>query len=134
MGGSEETALKDLLTSGKSQVATPRARYVAYDSLGKGELMTVAQVDDFAARQILAVFARYKVTVGGVLRRHQFFEVRDGDFQRGIDGAVAKGWIEKHHRDRYRYILSIKGREAYDSVLTPMSTVAPSAEIIALRP
>ena len=43
--------------------------------------MAVPKIDaDFAARQILAVFAKYKVTVAGVLRRHQFFEVRDSDF------------------------------------------------------
>jgi len=50
--------------------------------------------DNYAAQQILLVFAKYKVTVGGVLRRHQLFEVRDSDFQHGIDAAVEKGWIK----------------------------------------
>ena len=79
------------------------------------------QADDYAARQILAVFARYKVTVAGVLRRHQFFEVRDSDFQRGIDDAVAKGWIQRHPRDRYRYFLTTAGRGAFDTVLIPLT-------------
>jgi len=48
--------------------------------------MAIPKTDDeYAARQILAVFARYIVAVAGVLRRHQFFEVRDSDFQRGIE-------------------------------------------------
>src|SRR3954466_15564308 len=75
--------------------------------------------DDYAACQILSVFAKYKITVGGVLRRPQFFEVRDSDFQRGIDAAVVKGWIERHHYDRYRYILLAAGRAAFNSVLIP---------------
>src|SRR3954463_6109435 len=97
--------------------------------------MTISQTDDeYAARQILAVFARYKVTVAGVLRRHQFFEVRDADFQRGIDGAVAKGWIQRHPRDRYRYFLTAAGREAFDTVLIPMTVAAAEADVILLRP
>ena len=100
----------------------------------EGEMpMKVPQADDYAARQILAVFARYKVTVAGVLRRHQFFEVRDSDFQRGIDGAVAKGWIQRHQRDRYRYFLTTAGREAFDSVLIPMTVSAAKADVIPLR-
>src|SRR5438045_307136 len=91
--------------------------------------MTVSKIDgDNAARQILAVFARYKVTVAGVLRRHQFFEVRDSDFQRGIDEAVAKGWIQRHERDRYRYILTTAGREAFGTVLIPMTGAVRDAE------
>ena len=88
---------------------------------------------DHAARQILAVFARYKVTVGGVLRRHQFFEVRDGDFQRGIDAAVANGWIQRHARDRYRYILTTKGREAFNVILTPNNANANTSDAGAMR-
>jgi hypothetical protein len=97
--------------------------------------MTVPRIDgESAARQILAVFARYKVTVSGVLRRHQFFEVRDSDFQRGIDGAVAKGWIQRHERDRYRYILTTAGREAFDTVLIPMSAAVRDGAAISVRP
>lgn len=101
----------------------------------KGDAMTVPKIDgEHAARQILAVFARYKVTVAGVLRRHQFFEVRDSDFQRGIDGAVAKGWIQRHERDRYRYILTTAGREAFNSVLIPMTAAARDGEAFSARP
>ena len=98
--------------------------------------MTISQTDDeYAARQILAVFARYKVTVAGVLRRHQFFEVRDSDFQRGIDGAVARGWIQRHGRDRYRYILTAAGREAFATVLMPMTAASSQGpQVVALRP
>jgi hypothetical protein len=82
--------------------------------------------DEHAARQILSVFAKYKVATEGVLRRHQFFEVRDGDFQRGIDAAVSKGWIQRHARDRYRYILLSSGREAFSSVLAPKLQAPPA--------
>ena len=81
-----------------------------------------------AARQILSVFAKYKVCVGGMLRRHHFFEVRDSDFQLGIDAAVAKGWIERHRYDRYRYFLTAAGRAAFNLVLIP-SLVSPSMPI-----
>src|ERR1044071_2348600 len=91
-----------------------------------GSVMTSA---DHAAQQILSVFAKYKVTIGGVLRRHQFFEVRDGDFQRGIDSAVKMGWIQRHHRDRYRYILLAAGRAAVDAVLMPNIPASSSVEI-----
>jgi hypothetical protein len=74
-------------------------------------------VDDQAAQAVLEVFAKYKVPPGGVLRRHQFFEVRDADFQRGIDKAVKNGWIARHHRDRYRYILTEQGRQECRVVL-----------------
>lgn len=87
------------------------------------------QVDDYAARQILAVFARHNIAVAGVLRRHHFFEVRDSDFQRGIDGAVAKGWIQRHPRDRYRYVLTTAGREAFDTVRVPMTISAGNVDV-----
>jgi hypothetical protein len=91
--------------------------------------------DEYAARQILAVFARYKVSVAGILRRHQFFEVRDSDFQRGIDAAVARGWILRHERDRYRYILTAAGREAFNIVLMPMTAASSlSPRVVAVRP
>ena len=94
--------------------------------------MTVANAgSDYAARQILAVFARYKVAVGGILRRHQFFEVRDGDFQRGIDEAVIKGWIMRHARDRYRYILTKDGKDSFRSVLVTVCTPPAATESVA---
>jgi hypothetical protein len=68
--------------------------------------------DDEAGRQILSIFVRNKVQPGGTLRRIHFFDVRDGDFQRGINRAVANRWIAVHHRDRYRYILTDEGYAA----------------------
>lgn len=68
--------------------------------------------DDEAGREILKVFVRNKVQSSGTLRRFHFFDVRDGDFQRGINHAVASKWITVHHRDRYRYILTDTGYTA----------------------
>lgn len=74
--------------------------------------MAQAVSDDEASRQILGIFVRNKVQASGTLRRIHFFDVRDGDFQRGIDRAVANRWILVHHRDRYRYILTEEGYAA----------------------
>lgn len=68
--------------------------------------------DEEAGRQILGIFIRHKVPASGMLRRNHFFDVRDGDFQRGIDRAVHHQWITLHRRDRYRYILTEAGYEA----------------------
>jgi hypothetical protein len=68
--------------------------------------------EEEAGRQILGIFVRNKVQASGVLRRIHFFDVRDGDFQRGINRAVANKWITVHHRDRYRYILTDEGYAA----------------------
>lgn len=70
--------------------------------------MTVTS-DEEAGRQILSVFVRNKVGAHGVLRRNHFFDVRHGDFQRGINRALFNKWIKLHHRDRYRYILTDEG-------------------------
>jgi len=122
---SKKKPTKLSISAGIKLQAASRSRFSAYGSLCRGRMpMKDPQADDYAARQILAVFARYKVPVAGVLRRHQFFEVRDSDFQRGIDGAVAKGWIQRHPRDRYRYFLTTAGREAFDTVLIPMTVSA----------
>jgi len=74
--------------------------------------MTRALTDEEAGRQILSIFVRNKVPPSGTLRRIHFFDVRDGDFQRGINSAVANRWITIHHRDRYRYILTEEGYAA----------------------
>jgi hypothetical protein len=74
--------------------------------------MAHAISDDEASRQILGIFVRNKVQASGTLRRIHFFDVRDGDFQRGINRAVANRWIMVHHRDRYRYILTEEGYTA----------------------
>ena len=68
--------------------------------------------DEEAGRQILSIFVRYRVPASGALRRINFFDIRDGDFQRGINRAVHNKWITLHQRDRYRYILSEAGYEA----------------------
>jgi hypothetical protein len=74
--------------------------------------MTHTLTDGEVGRQILAIFVRYRVQAGGTLRRTHFFDVRDGDFQRGLENAVAKKWLTVHHRDRYRYILTEEGYAA----------------------
>jgi hypothetical protein len=68
--------------------------------------------DEEAGRQILGIFTRHKVPASGMLRRNHFFDVRDGDFQRGINRALHHKWITLHRRDRYRYILTEAGHEA----------------------
>jgi hypothetical protein len=74
--------------------------------------MPRALSDEEAGRQILSIFVRNKVPASGALRRIHFFDVRDGDFQRGINNAVTNRWIAIHHRDRYRYILTDEGYAA----------------------
>jgi hypothetical protein len=130
-----EKTIKLSISAGIRRQAASRSRLCAYAFFARGEMLMIdPQADDQAARQILAVFARYNVTVAGVLRRHQFFEVRDSDFQRGMDGAVARGWIQRHPRDRYRYFLTTAGREAFNTVLVPMTGSAAQADVIPLRP
>ena len=71
-------------------------------------------------RQILSIFIAHKVRSGGILRRNQFGDVRDGDFLRGINSAVEKGWIKIKPRDRYTYELTDVGFIACGSLdLTP---------------
>jgi hypothetical protein len=65
--------------------------------------------DDEVGRQILSIFARHRIPAGGVLQRNYFFDVRDGDFQRGINKAVANNWIMIDLRNRYRYQLTATG-------------------------
>ena len=74
--------------------------------------MSGALTNEEAGRQILSTFVRYRVPASGMLRRNQFFAVRDGDFQRGVDCAVFHKWIVLHQRDRYRYILTEAGHAA----------------------
>jgi chemotaxis regulatin CheY-phosphate phosphatase CheZ len=67
---------------------------------------------DDVGRQILGIFIRHGVAVGGTLTRNYFIDVRDGDFQRGIDAAVAQNWIAVDTRNRYRYVLTATGFSA----------------------
>ena len=74
----------------------------------------MAQVpsDEEVGRQILGVFLRNKIRAGGILRRNHFIEVRDADFQRGINKAVENNWIKIKMRDRYTYELTDAGLAA----------------------
>jgi hypothetical protein len=91
--------------------------------LASGSAMPPALSDEEAGRQILGIFVRYRVQAGGTLRRTHFFDVRDGDFQRGLNNAIANKWMAVHHRDRYRYILTEEGyaagRRAEDAAKEP---------------
>ena len=62
--------------------------------------------DEDVGRQILGVFMRHRIPATGTLQRNYFFEVRDSDFQRGINKAVANNWITIDLRNRYRYQLT----------------------------
>ena len=80
--------------------------------------------DEDVSRQILGVFMRYRISASGTLQRNKFFDVRDGDFQRGINKTVANNWIMIDPRDRYRYQLTAMGYAAgrmMDPALTPRS-------------
>ena len=65
--------------------------------------------DDDVSRQILGVFMRHRISASGALQRNDFFDVRDGDFQRGLNKAVANNWITIDRRNRYRYQLTTTG-------------------------
>lgn len=65
--------------------------------------------DEDVSRQILGIFMRYKVPANGTLKRNSFFDVRDGDFQRGIANAVANNWITVNLRNRYQFVLTPVG-------------------------
>jgi hypothetical protein len=65
--------------------------------------------EEESARQILSIFMQHGVSVGGVLRRNNFIDVRDADFQRGLNQAVGNGWIKIKLRDRYTYELTEAG-------------------------
>ena len=71
-----------------------------------------APSDEDVGRQIIGVFSRYKISPGGKLRRNHFAEVRDADFQRGINKAVEKNWIKLKTHDRYTYELTEAGFRA----------------------
>jgi hypothetical protein len=74
--------------------------------------MPNAPSDDEVARQILGIFLKHKVPAGGTLRRNYFVEVRDADFQRGLNKAVEQSWIKIKVRDRYTYELTAAGLSA----------------------
>ena len=55
---------------------------------------------------------RYRIPANGMLQRNYFFDVRDGDFQRGINKAIANNWITIDRHNRYRYQLTAFGYAA----------------------
>jgi len=65
--------------------------------------------DDEVGRQILGIFVRHRVVANGVLRRNHFLDVRDADFQRGLNKAIQNNWIKISSRDRYTYELTEAG-------------------------
>jgi len=68
--------------------------------------------DEQVGRQILSIFMQHKVGASGVLRRNHFIDVRDADFQRGLNKAVENRWIKIKLRDRYTYELTEAGLAA----------------------
>ena len=68
--------------------------------------------DEDVSREILDVFTRHRISTGGMLQRNYFLDVRDADFQRGLNKAVANNWITIDLRNRYRYQLTATGYAA----------------------
>jgi hypothetical protein len=80
--------------------------------------------DEEVGRQILSIFIKRKVLAGGVLRRNHFIDVRDADFQRGLNKAIENHWLKLSSRDRYTYELTEAGLAAGLSAgITPNSSV-----------
>src|SRR6266568_8303082 len=75
--------------------------------------------DEEVGRQILSIFMQHKVGASGVLRRNHFIDVRDADFQRGLNKAVENRWIKIKLRDRYTYELTEAGLAAGSSAGLP---------------
>ena len=73
--------------------------------------------DDEVSRQILGTFMKYRIRASGVLRRNHFMDVRDADFQRGLNKAVENSWIKIKMRDRYTYELTEMGLAAGSSAV-----------------
>jgi hypothetical protein len=82
----------------------------------KSVLMSNSSSDEDVGRQILGVFMRNRIPVSGVLPRNYFFVVRDGDFQRGLNKAVANDWVAIDRRNRYRYQLTATGYAAAQTI------------------
>jgi len=60
--------------------------------------------DEEVGRQILSIFMKHKIRASGVLRRNNFVDARDADFQ--------NRWIRIKSRDRYTYELTEAGLAA----------------------
>jgi hypothetical protein len=83
--------------------------------------------DEEVGRQILEIFMRKRVVASGMLQRNDFFDVRDGDFNRGINKAVFNNWITIDQRNRYRYQLTATGYAAGRMIGRPTEAVANGA-------
>jgi hypothetical protein len=82
--------------------------------------------DEDVSRQILSIFIRHRIPASGVLPRNYFLDVRDSDFQRGINNAVANNWIAIDLRNRYRYQLTATGYAAGGLIVdAPINAEAP---------
>jgi hypothetical protein len=75
--------------------------------------------DEDVGRQILGIFMRYKVPANGTLPRNRFSDVRDGDFQRGVNHAVANNWITVSRRNHHQFILTPAGLAAGRAIIPP---------------
>ena len=69
--------------------------------------MTQVLSDEEFGRQILGVFSRNKIRAGGTLRRNYFVEVRDADFQRGINKAVRSKYVTATHTNSQTRVYGI---------------------------
>jgi len=72
--------------------------------------------DEEVGRQILGIFMKHRIRPTGVLRRNNFMDVRDADFQRGLNKAVENNWLKIKTRDRYTYELTEAGLAAGSSL------------------
>ncbi len=72
--------------------------------------------DEEVGLQILGIFMKHRIRPSGVLRRNNFIEVRDGDFQRGLNKAVENSWLKIKLHDRYTYELTEAGFAAGSNV------------------
>jgi hypothetical protein len=82
--------------------------------------------DEDVARQFLSVFGQYKVPVAGFLKRPYFAGIRDSDFSRGLNKAVENQWVQRHEHDRYRYILTQRGKTAIATILNATTDAVPT--------
>jgi hypothetical protein len=75
------------------------------------------QIDEAAARRLLAIFAQRKARAGEILKHGEVFTIfAEGDvqldhFKAGADFAVKRGWVKKTEQDHY--MLTPEGFSAY---------------------
>src|ERR1700687_997463 len=94
--------------------------------------MTQKPTDDDVGRQILGIFMQHKVRPSGTLRRNNFIDVRDADFQRGLNKAVENNWLNINLRDRSTYELTETGHAAGMSAGQPSAQSSPGPSVATL--